>query len=369
MEKQLKKNMLLYLIILGITLIFGIFFVYSSLFAMEELNGINPKTKLLNYMIAMTIGTFGGILSFVFGKTLIQMKSFMIFMYIFLNSFLIIVLFFSHNVANVNRWVYFGSFQFQPSELAKLLIPAIIAHYYYTKTKSNFIFELLIPAIICGIPILLIYKEPDLSTSIIITIISIVAMFLAIKKFKYQSILVLTVITVMIFGFIFKDNFLHSYQLQRLNNSDNYQTQQSLKAIENGGIIGTSPFSGQYKYRVPASYSDFIMSVIGEEWGKLGIIVVITLFLFLSWNLITMAYTTKDLITIVYSCTTAMWLFIQVTINALVGLGVKGIPVTGVTLPLMSYGNTSLIITLTAIGLSLGLIYSNSLGSEQVEKN
>ncbi|BBE30373.1 cell division protein FtsW [Tepiditoga spiralis] len=369
MEKQIKKNILLYLIVLGITLIFGIFFVYSSLFAMEELNGINPKTKLLNYIIAMTIGTVGGIISFVFGKVLIKSKSFMISMYIFLNSFLFIVLFFSHNVANVNRWLYFGSFQFQPSELAKLLIPAIIAHYYYIKTKSNFLFDLLIPVIICGIPIFLIYKEPDLSTSVIISFISIISIFLAIKKFKYQSILILTVITITIFAFIFKDNLLHSYQLQRLNNSDNYQTQQSLKAIENGGVLGTSPFNGKYKYRVPASYSDFIMSVIGEEWGKLGIILVITLFLFLSWNLITMAYTTKNLLTIVYSCTTAMWIFVQVTINALVGLGVKGIPVTGVTLPLMSYGNTSLIITLTAIGLSLGLIYFNSLGSEQIEKN
>lgn len=92
--------------------------------------------------------------------------------------------------------------------------------------------------------------------------------------------------------------------------------------------------------------------------GKLGIFMVISIFLFLAVQLVKMAYFTNDYITFAYSSLTAVWIFIQVTVNALVGLGVNFVPVTGVTLPLMSYGNSSLIITLTSLFLSLGLIYN-----------
>ena len=149
--------------------------------------------------------------------------------------------------------------------------------------------------------------------------------------------------------------------MNRISADDSYQTDQSKRAISNGGIIGTAPFGGNLKFNVPASYADFIMSVIGEEWGKFGIILVLTLFFLLAREMTRLSYFTKDKVAFSFSTAIGFYIFLQMSINALVGLGVPGIPVTGVTLPLMSYGNSSLIFTLTGVGWAIGMIYFNGM--------
>lgn len=371
-KENIKTNFLFFFIILGITLFVGIMFVYSSLFAIQNIKDINPEQKFKTYIIGLIIGFIGAVGAFLFGNLFINNTLIMLAFYIFLNTFLGIVLF-APPIAGVTRWMNFGPFQFQPSELAKLILPAFLAFYYSKlKNKKNIITNVLIPLILCLLSIFLIFLEPDLSTTLLILVISLITMFLGIED---KSVMIFFIIFMLVIGitiFIFQDRFLQSYQISRLTQEDPFQSQRARDAITGGGLAGKGPFAGEEKYYVPESYSDFIIAVIGEEWGKIGIAIVVTLFLFLCYELVYMAYLTKDRTTFIFCGATASWIFIQVMINTLVGLGIPWMPVTGVTLPLMSYGNSSMIVTLTAIGWALGLIYNNSdirkIGEENDEQ-
>lgn len=368
--KNINNNIYLYLLILGLTITLGVFFVYSALFAVGSLKDINPTGSMEKYVISLILGTFGGLTGFLLAKLFVREKLIMYSLYGLLIGLLSFV-HLSEPIAGVKRWINIGAFQFQPSELSKLILPLFLVFYYNRiKNKNSFIYEIIIPIIISAIPLYLIFIGPDLSTTFIVSVISFSAIVLSIKKASNLRLFLLLTIIIFIAFFIMQDLFLEAYQKERFISSDTYQTNQSLRAIRSGGLIGTSPFSGQLKYQVPESYSDFIIAVIGEEWGRIGIILVITLFFFNSRELIKMSYYSKDKLTFVYCSVTAIWIFLQTAINALVGLGVRWIPVTGVTLPLMSYGNSSLMVTLTTIGICLGLIYHSYLENFQnIENN
>jgi len=356
----LKRNFIFYLIILGITLFVGVLFIYSSLFAISDVKEINPDQKFQTYIIALILGFFGAIISFMLSDTFTKSKHIMIAIFTFLNLILVIVLF-TEPIAGVKRWMNIGPFQFQPSELAKLIIPAFLAFYYsQIHNKKNLLINVIFPILACGVSIFLVFLEPDLSSAIIITMLTLITMFLGIRDKKVMLFFIVFTLIIILFLFIFRDNMLQTYQISRLTSADDFQSERSRSAIENGGLLGTGPFAGEFKYYVPESYSDFIVSVIGEEWGKFGIVMVVTLFFFLSHEFVYLAYLTKDYATFIFCGATASWIFIQVVINTLVGLGVPWMPVTGVTLPMVSYGNTSMIVTLISIGWGLGLIYHNS---------
>jgi len=358
MYKSFRQRFIFYLVILGSTLIMGVFFVYSSLYAMKSLEGLDPELKLFNYIIALSVGISAGIFMFYFGERIIKGNYFLPFIFIIHIGLLYLPHIYS-SVANVNRWIDLGFIQFQPSELSKILLPAIITYIFY-KEKNN-ILKYLYSSLSIAITIYFIFIQPDLSTSIIVLSIGIFTIFLNLKN-KREFIVFSLIIFILFFAvFVNKDLFLQDYQMERVLGQDSFQTEQSRKAIENGGIIGTAPFGGMLKYNVPASYADFIMSIIGEEWGKVGIILVLTLFFILSREMTRLSYFTRDQVTFSYSTAIAFFIFLQMAINALVGLGVPGIPVTGVTLPLMSYGNSSLMMTLASIGLAIGLIYYNGI--------
>jgi cell division protein FtsW len=336
----------------------GVFFVYSSLYAMKDLEGLDPESKLFNYIIALSIGIAAGIIMFYFGEKILKGKYFLPFIFLVHIGLLYLPHLYS-SVANVNRWIDLGFIQFQPSELSKILLPAIISYIFY-KEKNN-ILKYIYSAFSILITTYFIFIQPDLSTSIIVLAIGIFTIFLNLKDKKSFIIFSLIILILFFAVLINKDSFLQDYQMNRVLGQDTFQTEQSRKAIANGGIIGTSPFGGSLKYNVPASYADFIMSVIGEEWGKIGIILVLTLFFLLSREMTRLSYFTRDQVTFSYSTAIAFFIFLQMSINALVGLGVPGIPVTGVTLPLMSYGNSSLMMTLASIGVAIGLIYKNGM--------
>ena len=363
-KKDFNTNFYIYLTLLGITITLGVFFVYSSLFAVSFLKNINPLNRLYLHIFSLAIGTGGAILMFTQTASLIKSKFFMWLMYFGL-IFLLVFVLIQRPIAGIHRWIILGPVLLQPSELAKFVIPLFIAFFYENyKEKKDPFFQLLIPLILCGLPIILIFLGPDLSSTVIISVVSFASIALSLRN-KHQFVLLIFLVILSLFiAFLYKDSLLNNYQKERLVNIDNYQTTQSLKAIRSGGALGTAPFAGTLKYNVPESYSDFIIAVIGEEWGKIGIFMVLTLFFFNSYELVKMAYITGDLKTFVFCSATALWIFIQVSINALVGLGVSFVPVTGVTLPLMSYGNSSLIITLFSIGTALGLIKSNVNFSE-----
>lgn len=356
----LKYRAILFIAAVGMALVLGTFFVYSSLNAMEyTFSTIKIDRMFQKHLITILISSFLGFAAFVLSKYIT--RGYYIMNLLFLIFTMLSVLALTEVPINgTKRWVTILGFQIQPSEFIKLFLPLYLSWYYYKikEKKYTFVFGIVIPMLIILFEVGLIFLEPDLSSSLLIFIIAILTIYInGVKNIHFY----MTIILIIVLGIfvITNTDFLHGYQKSRLekftNKEENYQLQQSLDAISNGGLFGSGTFIGEEKYYVPYSYSDFIIAVIGEEWGKLGILMIITLYFLISRELILISNYIKISAARNFMVVFAFWIFFQSFIN--IGVSVGMLPTTGVTLPLMSYGNSSLLITLVSIGYIMGMIY------------
>ena len=258
------------------------------------------------------------------------------------------------------RWIGFGSFTLQPSEIAKYAFVLFAASYFsknYEKVKT---FLGVLPVLAVGIIFcLLIIAEPNMSITMCVGLLMIAMVFLSGTNLKtFALILIPFVVAVPVLI------ILEPYRLQRLSafidpwaspKGDGYQLIQSLYALGNGGLFGVGLFNSTQKYRfLPFAESDFIMSVMGEELGFFGLLIFFLVSGFIIWRGFRIAAKCKDRFGFLLSAGITLVYGIQVIINALVVSG--AIPPTGLPLPLISSGNTSLIITMA----SMGVLYSVS---------
>lgn len=257
------------------------------------------------------------------------------------------------------RWVGFGSFTIQPSEIAKYAFVIFAAAYFsknYEKVKTV---KGVLPVLAVGIGFcLLIIAEPNMSITMCVGLLMLALIFLSgtnLKTFLIILIPCAVAVPVLI--------ILEPYRLQRLSafidpwaspKGDGYQLIQSLYALGNGGLFGVGLFNSTQKYRfLPFAESDFIMSVMGEELGFLGLLAFFAVSAFIIYRGLKIAANCKDRFGYLLACGITLVYGIQVVINALVVSGT--IPPTGLPLPLISSGNTSLIITMASMGVLYGI--------------
>lgn len=260
------------------------------------------------------------------------------------------------------RWIGFGSFTLQPSEIAKYAFVLFAAAYFsknYQKVKTV---RGILPVLLVGIMFcLLIIAEPNMSITMCVGILMLGIIFLSGTNLKTFLIIIIPFAIAVPLLII-----LEPYRLQRLSafidpwaspKGEGYQLIQSLYALGNGGLFGTGLFNSTQKYRfLPFAESDFILSVIGEELGFFGLLVFFGCCIFIIWRGIRIARNCKNRFGFLLSAGFTMVYGIQVAVNALVVSG--AIPPTGLPLPLISSGNTSLIITMA----SMGILYNVSKG-------
>ena len=259
------------------------------------------------------------------------------------------------------RWINLGIVKFQPSELAKLFFPAFFTHYLYTENDSfPFYFSSFIPIlIIICISTLLIIKQPDLGTGILILFSSLLLLWVTGMKRKiFYYGLILCLITAPI-----SYHFLHPYQKKRIavflgygnDRNERYQIEQSKIAIGSGGLFGKGLLNGTQNKLLflPESRTDFIFSVICEEWGFFGALCIIILYLFLMLRTLYIIYFIK----FPFAQLLALGLLIPCIFSTLINIGmVTGLlPIVGIPLPLMSYGITHIWITLASFGWIQGI--------------
>lgn len=261
------------------------------------------------------------------------------------------------------RWINFGIFKFQPSELPKLFFPAYITYYLETKNDSPYYsFKDFIPTIaILGISCLLILKQPDLGTAIIILLSGLTMFWLSgIKKnfFIWSFLLVLLSAPI-------SWNFLKPYQKQRIAvyfgygqmQKERYQIEQSKIAIGSGGFTGKGFLKGTQNrfYFLPIRQTDFIFSVICEEFGFIGALIVILLFFYLFLRLLLMITSIQYF----FDKILAIGLIAPIIFSTIINIAmVSGLlPTVGIPLPFVSYGLTNLWVTFA----SLGWVYNISL--------
>ncbi len=261
------------------------------------------------------------------------------------------------------RWIDLGFFRLQPSEPAKLIIVITLASYYSKKEVYDgyTIRQLIMPAILTGIPFALILIQPDLGTALMLAII-FVSMTVFVRL-RISSYLILGGLGVG--GAIFAwNNVLKPYQKQRIQTFLNpehdpsghgYQILQSKIAVGSGGEFGKGYLKGTQGHLsfLPERHTDFAFSVWCEEWGFVGSAFFLTVyFLMLLWGL-RVAMNAKDRFGMLLAYGVVMLIFWQAIINILMVLGF--LPVVGIPLPLVSYGGSSLFTTLAAIAILLNV--------------
>ncbi|MBI4363499.1 MAG: rod shape-determining protein RodA, partial [Candidatus Doudnabacteria bacterium] len=276
---------------------------------------------------------------------------------------LIYVYFFSTAIRGSSRWIDLGFFQLQPAEFAKLFMVVIMAKFLdKSGEKLKSFHYVLLSAVYVGIPALLILIEPDLGSSVVIVGTWLAMLFFSPMKKKQIMILIGILIVMLALAWNFA---LHDYQKQRVFTFLNPQTDpagsgynaiQSIIAVGSGGLWGRGlgrGFQSQLKF-LPERQTDFIFASTAEELGLLGSMVVLGLFFVIFYRLIKVVKSARDNFGMYLSLGIFFMFLIQVLIN--IGMNIGVVPVTGIPLPLLSYGGSSLITTFLALGVIQSIV-------------
>ena len=258
-------------------------------------------------------------------------------------------------VNGARRWIALGPFGFQPSEMAKFALVFYLADCLARRGSKIQRFARLVPLlIIFAATVLLINMEPDLGTALVVSASFMGVLFMSGARFAHLAGLVsLGVLAVIVQ--IFKDQykrdrlatFLHPFQD---SGDKGYQIVQSLIGLGSGGLFGLGLGESRQKFNyLPESHTDFIFSILGEELGLVGTLAVLFLFLLLLYRGLRIAVKARDN----YYALLAAGLSFTIVFQAFLNIGVvsASLPLTGIPLPFISYGGTSLVITMGAIGL------------------
>ncbi|MBQ7373401.1 MAG: cell division protein FtsW [Clostridia bacterium] len=258
------------------------------------------------------------------------------------------------------RWIKIGSITIQPSEIAKICYVIFVASYFAKNPVRAKGFVSALPVIIVGgIICVCIILEPNMSITVCFGLLMLALLFLCGMKISHIFALILPIASCVPLLII-----LEPYRLNRLSaflnpwaspKGEGYQLLQSLYALGSGGWFGVGLFNSRQKFKfLPFSESDFILSVIGEEIGFIGLVLLFSLIAFIVIRCVKTAIRSKDFFGFALSVGVACIMGIQSVINALVVTG--SIPPTGLPLPLVSAGNTSIIIFM----FSFGIVYNVS---------
>jgi len=344
------------LILLGIGLVALCSAVFSAKFNFEAV-----KTPLLMKQL-FAIGTGMCLMAMVLFIDYRHLDRWSYVIYFVSLLLLIFVLYHGRVVAGSRRWIVMGMLRFQPSELAKIAVIIVLGHYYSRIiTDQGLSFkDLLIPLILTGLPCLFVLKQPDLGTSALIFLnASSITWFVKVKKRTLIAIFVILLICLPLGWFSLKD-----YQQARIKSFLNpssdplgsgYHVIQSKIAIGSGQLLGKGFLKGTQNDLafLPEQHTDFIFSVLAEEWGFVGSITVIIMYLMLILWILYVANSSKDIFSKTVSVGICAMIFWQVVIN--IGMVMGLMPVVGVTLPFISYGGSSIVTSLIGIGIVLNI--------------
>jgi cell division protein FtsW len=275
-------------------------------------------------------------------------------------TLLLISVFFLDRAHNTHRWIHFGGFSFQPSEMAKPALILFLAFFLETHTKSLDDWRnTLIPAVLPTLAFIgLIVFQPDLGTAIACAAITVCVLFVAglrLRYIGYGILASLPALYLLIFHVAYRRDrilaFLNPYADPQ---GKGFHIIQSLIAVSTGGITGVGLMEGKEKlFYLPEPHTDFIFSVLGEELGLVGCLVVVALFAVFLWRGTRTALRTSDLFGRFLAVGITSMVVVQAFINISVVLGLM--PTKGIPLPLISYGGSSLFVTLACIGVLLNV--------------
>jgi rod shape determining protein RodA len=289
--------------------------------------------------------------------------------YALLVASLVAVLLMGTGALGARRWFNIGLFQFQPSEFGKLLLIVVLASFLVDRARDRSAPQTTLAALgLVALPAALVFLQPDLGTALVYGAIAVVMLFIA--GVPWQHLAAIGAVVALIAGVALWAapaagvKVLNDYQVNRLTSflhpeddraGDAYQQTQAQIAIGAGqrtgrGVEGAT--QSRLKF-LPEHRTDFVFAVIGESYGFAGAATVLTLYALLLWRLLRILASTRDQFgALIVAGVAAIFMF-QVFVN--VGMNVGIMPITGVTLPMMSYGGSSMIATFISLGLVMAV--------------
>lgn len=256
------------------------------------------------------------------------------------------------------RWIEYGGFTFQPSEFSKLVLILVIAKLVHDdpKTEPRTLFDLLPAAVFMAVPVALVMAQPDLGTSLIYLLNT--GTMLAMTKIRRRTVAGILA-GGLTFSWISWNYLMHGYQKDRItsfldpesNTDESWHAEQSMTAIGNGGLTGegfTQGTQNQFGF-LPDQFSDFPFAVFAEDWGFVGCLALLALYCFVCIWAIHVASQAKDRFGAALAIGIGAFVFWHTLAN--IGMATGVLPVVGVTLPLFSYGGSSIVSTMIGFGL------------------
>ena len=288
-----------------------------------------------------------------------NLKLFAPILYLFTVFLLALVLLFG--VGNTaDRWLDLYIIRFQPSELMKILVPLMLATFYADKPLPPKVTYILIAILIVLIPVFMIMRQPDLGTALLIGMSGAIAILLAGMSFRFFLAGVFSAASLIPILWL----SMHQYQKQRVLTFFNpesdpmgsgYQLMQSKIALGSGGFFGKGFFNGSQSKLgfVPERSTDFIFTAFGEVFGYLGVIILMSMYLFIALRGLSISIKATDNFGRILTGALSLTIFVYVLVN--VGMVIGFLPVVGAPLPFMSYGGTSMVTLFATIGMIMSV--------------
>lgn len=395
--RMLKLSDLLLWIAAGALITIGLFAIFSSSYSLLVKEGLNPFLYVKRQVISLLIG-FIGLIIFAY-LDYKRLKRLSLFFYLGMLVLLGLIILGAGRGISAQRWLMLGPFSFQPSEIAKIIMVICLAAFFSVKKKIETVSDAFALLGLVGLPFLLIFKQPDLGTALVFVFILIGMLTISGSSSRLLIILITPMLSILLrpFFFIwvlcllivalalflsratvwewflilginigvgvampFIWGMLKAYQKQRILTFLNpgadpygagYHSIQSMIAIGSGGIFGKGFLHGtqtQLNF-IPEQHSDFIFSAIGEEFGFLGACVLLGLFVLFIWRALTIAKDSSDYFGSLLAYGIAVMMTFHVFAN--IGMTLGLLPVVGMPLPFVSYGGSSLLMNLIAVGI------------------
>ena len=353
--KNINKTVLLLITILfGLGLFFSL--VSTSLIASDKLN-TNSYYFFAKHLLFIGIGAFFIIyFSSLNHNDLIKVSKLL---FIFFLFFLILVPFFGVEVKGSKRWIDLPFLlRFQPIELLKPFLIIILASVLSYENKKNIYYKYFLSFLIIIPVILLLVAQPDIGQSLLTFLTWLSLIFVSgINLIIFSIFFVLIICSLFVLIYIFPNKF--GYVIVRLksffdpSSGNNYQSEKASEAIINGGFFGKGIGEGTLKNRVPEAHTDYIVSVISEEFGVLFIMLLMIIFLFFVYQVFKKLYSENNNQIKLILVGSISIILLQALIH--IGVNIRLFPTTGMTLPYISYGGSSIISTSILSGIILNL--------------
>ena len=339
----------------------GLFAIYSATHQSLAAVDLDPGRFVKRQVTFLAVGLIVLLLAASFDYRLLKVYAGMI----YVSSLVLLLLVrtpLGTSVKGAQRWFELFGFQLAPSEISKLAVIAMLAAFLSEIRGDLTLQDVFRASGLAAIPAFLVFLQPDLGTSIVFAAILVGMLVVAGARARYLGILALTAAVLIVSGF--QVGLVREYQIERLrafldpgsvNAAALHNREQAEIAIGSGGLTGVGYLQGTQTNLdfVPEQHTDFVFTVVGEEFGFAGAFALLSLYALLLWRAFRIALVSRDPFG-TYLATGIVSMFaLQVFVN--IGMNVGIMPITGIPLPFVSYGGSSLLLNCAAIGLLLNV--------------